>query len=337
MTTMTEDSAGLGDASRRGAPRLLSKEEIVTLSRIDNRIHPLICAVEASLIAVSVWVCETFWSLPVYVLAVFVIGSRIQAFGATVHDAVHYRVFTNRRLNDIFGEIAALPLTLAMAGYRATHYAHHRELNSDADPDWAAWKDRQDYTFPASRPTVWARIAGFLFATRVPIEVYNLQSKNRKYDYSKTVKRARLIFFVSLVAASIAFGFWKGLLLYWAVPFLTAFLMVRYIRSIAEHYAIGDGTGDPLDESRTVVASFWETWLIAPWGLNYHLEHHLYPAIPCYRLAEAHRILMTRPAFAQRARITRGYFGGLLRECATVAPSPRRKIVEAEAMVEAEA
>ena len=99
------------------------------------------------------------------------------------------------------------------------------------------------------------------------------------------------------MAASIAFGFWKLLLLYWAVPLLTVFLTIRYMRNVAEHYAVEHE--NVLNESRTVLAPAWERWLIAPWGLNYHLEHHLYPSV------------------------THGYFSGLFRDC-TVYPDPDR-------------
>jgi fatty acid desaturase len=102
------------------------------------------------------------------------------------------------------------------------------------------------------------------------------------------------------------------------VPLMTVFLAIRYIRIVAEHYAVEHES--VLNESRTVIAPFWELWLIAPWGLNYHLEHHLFPGVPCFRLAELHRLLMTRDPFPQIAHITHGYFGGLLRDCASVHP-----------------
>ena len=72
-----------------------------------------------------------------------------------------------------------------------------------------------------------------------------------------------------------------------------------------------------LNESRTVLAPVWEIWLIAPWGLNYHLEHHLFPGVPCFRLGELHRLLMTREPYPQIAHITHGYFSGLLSDCAS--------------------
>jgi fatty acid desaturase len=131
-------------------------------------------------------------------------------------------------------------------------------------------------------------------------------------DIPAAVARARLFFFASLLLTSIVFGFWKLLLLYWIVPVATVFLAIRYVRNVAEHYAVEHE--HVLNESRTVIAPFWELWLIAPWGLNYHLEHHLFPGVPCFRLAELHKILMTREPFPQIAHVTHSYFTGLLHD-----------------------
>ena len=55
-----------------------------------------------------------------------------------MHDAAHYRAYASRSLNDFVGELLALPTSASMAGYRNTHFAHHRELNSANDPRLAA-------------------------------------------------------------------------------------------------------------------------------------------------------------------------------------------------------
>ena len=73
------------------------------------------------------------------------------------------------------------------------------------------------------------------------------------------------------------------------------------------------GEGE-LGKTRTVIPNFLEAWFLAPHGLNYHIEHHLYPSVPFYRLGDLHRTLMQDEHFAARAHITRGYLTGLLGE-----------------------
>ncbi len=81
------------------------------------------------------------------------------------------------------------------------------------------------------------------------------------------------------------------------------------IRSIAEHAMIDD-PADPLRNTRTTLAAWWERLLIAPNRVNFHLEHHLLPTVPHYRLPHLHRLLRERGVLA-RACVTRGYLSVL--------------------------
>jgi fatty acid desaturase len=312
-------SAKLGDSCVREIPRLLTKEEIRDLSRIDSVKFTAAALLEFGLIAAAVWISETWWNPVVYVLAVIVVGSRINGLGALMHDAAHYRGYANRELNDFVGELLALPTSSSMAGYRNTHFAHHRELNSDNDPDWQRNLGLVEYEFPAPPRRMLMYIAQYLSGLKTATAVFGFHKNKETRDIPAAVARARLCFFAGLLLASIAFGFWKLLLLYWIVPLLTVFLAIRYIRSVAEHYAVEHE--NVLNESRTVLAPFWQLWLIAPWGLNYHLEHHLFPGVPCFRLGELHRLLMMRDPYPRIAHITHGYFSGLLRDCASTPPT----------------
>jgi fatty acid desaturase len=51
---------------------------------------------------------------------------------------------------------------------------------------------------------------------------------------------------------------------------------------------------DPLRNTRTTRARWWERLLIAPNRVNYHLEHHLVMAVPHYHLPRMHRLLRER-------------------------------------------
>jgi fatty acid desaturase len=316
---MVARSAKMGDACVRDIPRLLTKEEIRNLSQIDSVKFTAATVLEFGLIAAAVWVSQVWLNPLVYAAAVIVIGSRINSLGGLMHEAAHYRGYANRTVNDIAGEIIAFLTTASMAGYRNSHFAHHRELNSEMDPDWARNVGLLEFEFPAPRSSVLMHAAQYLLGLKVATALGGFHKNKDTRDVPAIVSRGRLIFMAVLLVASIVFGFWKLLLLYWMVPLMTAFLAIRYIRNVAEHYALEHES--VLNESRTVIAPFWELWLIAPWGLNYHLEHHLFPGVPCFRLAELHRLLMTRDPFPQIAHVTHGYFSGLLRDCASAHPA----------------
>jgi fatty acid desaturase len=81
--------------------------------------------------------------------------------------------------------------------------------------------------------------------------------------------------------------------------------LVSRIRNIAEHAMVPDD-GDPLRNTRTTHAGWLERAFIAPYWVNYHLEHHLFLFVPCWRLPAAHRLLRAK-GFAPRMELRAGY------------------------------
>jgi fatty acid desaturase len=87
-----------------------------------------------------------------------------------------------------------------------------------------------------------------------------------------------------------------------AVPHLFGILYTG-LRSYLEH--AGTETGVFLD-SRTRLSPFFS---VAYFFNNYHLEHHLYPNVPCYRLSGVHRYLLERGYYAAaNSPVQRGIF-----------------------------
>ena len=71
-------------------------------------------------------------------------------------------------------------------------------------------------------------------------------------------------------------------------------MVITRIRNIAEHAVVPDSS-DPLRNTRTTRAGFFERLFIAPYYVNYHLEHHLLFYVPCYNLPRVHEILSRSP------------------------------------------
>jgi fatty acid desaturase len=51
---------------------------------------------------------------------------------------------------------------------------------------------------------------------------------------------------------------------------------------------------DPLRNSRTTAAGPIERAFLAPYWVNYHLEHHLLVFVPCWKLRRAHALLLAK-------------------------------------------
>jgi fatty acid desaturase len=50
--------------------------------------------------------------------------------------------------------------------------------------------------------------------------------------------------------------------------------------------------------------------VLAPYWVNYHLEHHLFVFTPCWKLPAAHRMLMAQ-GFGPRMELAPGYLAVL--------------------------
>jgi fatty acid desaturase len=91
---------------------------------------------------------------------------------------------------------------------------------------------------------------------------------------------------------------WWAYPLLWLLPLVTWMMVITRIRNIAEHAVVPD-SDDPLRNTRTTRAGFLERLFIAPYYVNYHLEHHLLFYVPCYNLPRVHEILSRSPHAAR--------------------------------------
>ena len=94
-----------------------------------------------------------------------------------------------------------------------------------------------------------------------------------------------------LFAVLAAAGYWWLHAVMWLLPLATSYQLINRIRYIAEHAVVPDND-DPLRNTRTTQANSLERLLLAPYWVNYHLEHHLFVFVPCWRLPAAHRALL---------------------------------------------
>lgn len=77
-------------------------------------------------------------------------------------------------------------------------------------------------------------------------------------------------------------------LLLWVVPLLTSFAYFMLLRDVYQHANADDGK---LTNSRVFFTDPLTRWAVFVYGMDIHIPHHIYPAIPHYHLLESHRIL----------------------------------------------
>jgi len=103
--------------------------------------------------------------------------------------------------------------------------------------------------------------------------------------------------------------------LLWLLPLATWYQLGTRLRSISEHAMAPDGD-DPLRNARTTTAGVLERALLAPYWANHHLEHHLMVFVSCWRLREAHALLLAK-GHGPRMEVVPGYVD-VIRRATTV-------------------
>jgi fatty acid desaturase len=77
-------------------------------------------------------------------------------------------------------------------------------------------------------------------------------------------------------------------LLLWFVPLVSSFPFFMFLRDVYQHSNANTGR---LTNSRVFFTDLFTRWAVFVYGQDMHVPHHLFPAIPHYRLAELHQIL----------------------------------------------
>ena len=296
----------------------LDSKEFKALFKTKPYIHVVALIFNWTIIALTIFLAvsyPTFWT---YFLAVLIIGARMHALAILMHDATHFRFLKNRKWNDIITNYSCMYLIFtSIEKYRQNHLNHHRNLNTEEDPDWVAKIGKREFIFPKTKAEFMVTLCSYLVLYQGISDALWFLKRFGNIKEKKSAQRenkiAKTVFYFLLFGGLTFFGIWKYFLLFWIIPYLSTFFMFQYIRSVAEHFGELE-YDDDLTSSRTVVTNAFERFLIAPHNVGYHLEHHLYPAVPFYNLPKLHRLLMEGKAFNSKAHITKGYFTGLMQE-----------------------
>jgi fatty acid desaturase len=288
----------------------LSREDVESLLALDDWRSWLSLAVDWGLVAAS-FALVAVWPNPLTVLvALVVIGARQLGLAVLMHEASHRTLFRSRPLNDWAGSwLCAYPIWSDLHAYRGYHLRHHAKTGTAEDPDLGLVTP-----FPVTRASlrrkVWRDLSG---RTGLKFARAAFARTFRRWHQDPAARRAARGVLVTnaLLLAVLAAAGHAELWLLWAGAWLTTNTLVTRIRSIAEH-ALTPDAADPLRNTRTTLARWWERLLLAPNRVNYHLEHHLLMTVPHYRLPRMHALLRERGVL-ERACVERGYLGVLRR------------------------
>ncbi|HYD75566.1 fatty acid desaturase family protein [Ramlibacter sp.] len=298
------------------ARRLLTPQELAPLTRLSSWRSALSIAHTFGLIALALALAIATWPSAWMLLSIVVIGIAQHGLFILAHEAAHYRLFPHRGANDFLGRLVGMLGGVSMCTYRVTHRLHHNNLYTEEDPDTAihgGYPRGKRYLFnklvrDLAGLNAWKTFAYFFGAPAINDDT---QREIRPLDDTSpelraAARRDRLWvagFHVVAPLAALAPAGWRGLAMYlvlWVVPLVTVLQPILRLRAICEHGAASD-LGSPLTAARTNrTTGSWPNRLarvaLFPHHVNYHVEHHLYPAVPHFHLPALHRLLRDKGA-----------------------------------------
>ena len=293
-----------------GAADLLTRDEIRTFTQPSNIAGAIAVAGSWAIIAGAL-AALAVWPHPVvFVAAIIIIGGRQLALAVAMHEAAHGTLFRARWCNERLTDwLCAAPVWSDVARYRKHHLGHHAHTGTERDPDLSlapidpmtrgslVRKILRDVTGIAG-----LRRLAALVLMDTELLTYNVGGRVR---WNKRSPWFHLKAFVrhthEVVLVNVALALVLGwLYVAWAVAWFTTFGLFLRIRMLAEH-ACTERTSDQLRNTRTTRASLLARATVAPLHVNYHLEHHLLPTTPWFRLPALHRTLASRGHLPARA------------------------------------
>ncbi len=213
-------------------------------------------------------------------LALLIILRQQLALSVMMHEGVHYSLAKNKKANDLIGIFfCSGPILSHFNAYRTLHMKHHRHALSVDDPGQYllrsqtkkkklildVLKDLSGMTYfslgkkanlgKISVATVLLNLAGQIFGMTLVWLIF------RTFNLGAT-----------------------DYLIFWALPLVTLHQVILRVRALMEHGGFSYNKDATLC-TRTVKAGLL-TKILAPHNINFHIEHHLYPTIPSYRLSK---------------------------------------------------
>jgi fatty acid desaturase len=255
--------------------------------------------------------CAAYFSFgrlpwPAVVGLVFLHGTVCAFMPNGIHELGHGTVFRTRWLNGFFNRVFSFFSWINFDIFKASHARHHRyTLHTPDDgevvlPLHVMVRDffLKGFIDPVTMvKTIWStiRVAGGYLQTSMGGTYFSHEWIETAYSDATPEERRRPIRWArflllghgTIVAVSIYFHLWMLPVVTTLVPFYGNWLF--FLCNSTQHIGLQDNVPDFRLCCRTfmlnpVVGYFY-------WHMNYHAEHHMYAAVPCYKLAKLRSLI----------------------------------------------
>ena len=241
----------------------------------------------------------TLWSIPALLLYGNIFYCKIISIQ---HETNHETYFKRRSLNKFFYHITSLLGGFEAVRWKWSHFHHHTYTIFTHEEVY-------DYENNSPKPTEPVRfLLNFLplgpiiniqkithftqfeiikhsFGIITPVVKVTVPEKEIKKIINSS--RLYLSFWLLVILSSVLFQSWLPIIIIILPPFYGNTILM--ICGMTQHAGLADNIKDHRKSTRTVIMNPFFSFLYS--NMEYHIEHHIFPKIPCHNLKKFHKIV----------------------------------------------
>jgi fatty acid desaturase len=255
----------------------------------------------AYLAYLNVHTSNWYWSVPVLLAALFVHGTLGPFMGGVAcHELAHKTPFRNKRVNEFFHKLYAFISWWDPIWFRPSHVKHHQlTVHKDYDgevvlpqkftfQDWKFWLSLFAWN-PLTTWNTWkvwiqrarGKLDGDWYEHVIPESNPELRRQHRNWA------RFQVIGHAVLALAFILSGHWFLIVVFTIGTQYCSWL--GFLCGSPQHFGLSPNVPDFRLCCRTYTCSWLPAFLY--WNMQYHIEHHMFPAVPFFNLPKLRKAI----------------------------------------------
>jgi fatty acid desaturase len=242
----------------------------------------------------AAWYASVYLPVWVTLLLFFLHGTCFAFLLNGFHELCHASVFRTRALNTFFLNLISFLGGMNPVMFWASHQEHHKYTLHPPDdlevvlPVEITLRSFLKYSFV----NPWGLVERFKGLIRLSRGRLAGEWEHALFPESDPEKRARLFGWArillfghaALTVISLGLGWWQLPVLVTLAPFYGGLLL--FLCNNTQHVGLQDNVPDFRLCTRTIRLNPIVRFLY--WHMNFHIEHHMYAAVPCYKLGRLH-------------------------------------------------
>jgi fatty acid desaturase len=235
--------------------------------------------------------------LPVLLLILFLHGT-VHAFLLNgFHELCHNSVFRTKFLNTFFLRIFSFLGPFNYVRFWASHSDHHKYTLHPPDDYEVMLPVKLTFSgfLKSAIVNPWGFYARWKLIVRLSFGKLEGPEETVMFPKSDMEKRRelfnwariQLVGHALIVGVSLYFGLWLVPVLITLAPAYGGWLL--YLCNTTQHVGLTDNVPDFRLCCRTITLNPLVRFLY--WHMNFHIEHHMYAAVPCYNLGKLHKLI----------------------------------------------